>query len=92
MSRKVTRFTSRVCAAGLNSFASSPLFNPVLRSGGSMGCPDSGEAAGCVQVKPGAFRSGGQLLVLNLNLVVLNLNPVVAGEIKKKIKIKKPAD
>jgi hypothetical protein len=42
----------------------------------------------------GAFRSGGQLLVLNLNLVVLNLNPVVAGEIKKKIKItiKKPED
>ena len=42
----------------------------------------------------GATGSGGQLLVLNRNLVVLNLNPVVAGEIKKKIKImiKKPED
>ena len=45
-------------------------------------------------MKTGATGSGGQLLVLNRNLVVpnLNLNPVVAGEIKKKIKImiKKP--
>ena len=33
-------------------------------------------------------------MALNRNLVVLNLNPVVAGEIKKKIKImiKKPGD
>jgi hypothetical protein len=42
----------------------------------------------------GATGSGGQLLVLNRNLVVLNLNPVVAGEIKKEIMImiKKPED
>ena len=43
-------------------------------------------------LRQGATGSGGQLLVLNRNLVVLNLNPVVAREIKKKIMIKKPED
>ena len=37
----------------------------------------------------GATGSGGQFLVLNRNLVVLTLNPVGAGEIKRKIRIKR---
>lgn len=39
----------------------------------------------------GATGSGGHLLVLNRDLV-LNLNLVIAGEIKKKITIKKSED
>ena len=67
------------------------LFNPIPSSRTRTSIPPEirvfRESKGC----DWKWRSA---LVLNRNFVVLNLNPVVAGEIKKKIKImiKKPED